>query len=213
MLADKSGACELVALIKYVIESKMKINIVGLIPLIENVISGESVLPGDIIKSYAGKSVEITNVDGEGRLILADSFDFSNTLKYIDYIIDLATLTGSGESYHSDTSVAIYTLNKELKNIIEEVSEEVGERVYFLPPWPEYINNVKSDKANVKNLYFDGHKGSGGAFMAAMFLSYFVPKHLHNKWAHFDIGHNYTGNLSNGTSTILMINLLKRLSK
>jgi leucyl aminopeptidase len=212
MLADKSGGCEVIALIKYVIESKMKINIVGLIPLVENVISGNSTLPGDIIKSYSGTTVEITNVDAEGRLILADAFGFSGILKEIDYVINLCTLTGHSETYHADTSAAIYSINKELKNIIEEISEEVGERVYFLPPWSEYVNNVKSERANVKNYYFDGHKGSGGAFMAAQFLSYFVPKRLQNKWVHFDITHSYTGSYSNGNTTILMINLLKRLS-
>jgi leucyl aminopeptidase len=79
-----------------------------------------------------------------------------------------------------------------------------------MSPWPEYVNVIKSDVANVKNLYFDGCKS--GAFTAAMFLSYFVPKNIIKTWVHFDITHSYTGNLSNGNTTILMINLLKRLS-
>lgn len=211
MKTDKVGGCTLISLIKYVIESGMKINIIGLVPLIENIISGNLVLPGDIIKSFNGKTVEITNSNAEGRAIMADAFGFSDTLKNIDYIFDMATLTSAAESYHCDTSAAIYTTNTELKNMMEDISQEVGERIYFLPPWPEYVDNVKSNVANVKNLYFEGCKNSG-AFMAAIFISYFVPKHLHDKWIHFDITHSVTGNLSNGTATILLLNLLKQLS-
>ena len=128
MKGDKTGGCTVVSLIKYIIESKMKINIIGLIPLINNVISGNSVLPGDIIKSYSGKTVEITNTDAEGRIIMADAFGFSETLKNIDYIIDLATLTGSAEEYHCDTSAVVYTTNSVLQDIIEKLGEEVGYR-------------------------------------------------------------------------------------
>ena len=212
MKSDKSGGTTVISLIKYVIESNMKINIVGLIPLIENVISGEGVLPGDIIKSYSSKTVEITDTNAEGRLLLADAFGFIEMLKGIDYVIDLATLTGAAESYHCDTSAVIYTTNKGLKNTVEEIGEEVGERIHSLPGWSEYVDVVKSNVANVKNLYYEGCKNNG-AFTAAMFLSYFVPKHLQNKWVHFDITHSYTGSYSNGNTTILMINLLKHLSK
>jgi leucyl aminopeptidase len=211
MKADKTGACTVVLLIKYIIESKMKLNIVGLIPLVENVISGNLALPGNIIKSYSGKSVEVTDIDAEGRLIIADALGFSDTLKNIDYVIDLATLTGGAGHYHCDISAVIYTINKELKNIVDEIGEEVGDRIYSLNGWPEYVDVIKSNVADVKNLYFHECPNSG-TFTAAMFLSYFVPKHLQNKWVHFDICHNFTKNLSNGNTTILMINLLKRLS-
>ena len=210
MKGDKSGGCSVIALIKYIIESKIKINIIGLIPLIENVISGNSVLPGDIIKSYSGKTVEITNTDAEGRIIMADAFGFSETLKNIDYIIDLATLTGSAEEYHCDTSAVVYTTNLDLQNIIEKLGEEVGDRIYSLPKWPEYVADIKSNVANVKNAYFKNCKKSG-AFMASMFLSYFVPEKLRDKWVHFDITHNF-GKYSNANTTILLINLLNRLA-
>jgi leucyl aminopeptidase len=200
-----------IALIKYIIESKMKINIIGLIPLINNVISGNSVLPGNIIKSYSGKTVEITNTDAEGRIIMADAFGFSETLKNVDYIIDLATLTGSAEEYHCDTSAAIYTTNLVLKDIIEKIGEEVGDRIYSLPSWPEYVADIKSNVANVKNSYYKNCKKSG-AFMASMFLSYFVPEKLRDKWVHFDITHSYD-KYSNANTTILLINLLIQLSR
>jgi leucyl aminopeptidase len=209
MKGDKTGGCTVIALIKYIIESKMKINIIGLIPLINNVISGNSVLPGNIIKSYSGKTVEITNTDAEGRIIMADAFGFSETLKNVDYIIDLATLTGSAKEYHCDTSAAIYTTNLVLKDIIEKIGEEVGDRIYSLPSWPEYVADIKSNVANVKNSYYKNCKKSG-AFMASMFLSYFVPENLRDKWVHFDITHS-CDKYSNANTTILLINLLKKL--
>lgn len=209
MKADKTGGCTVISLIKYIIESKLKINIIGLIPLIENVISGSSVLPGNIITSYSGKTVEITNTDAEGRIIMADAFSFSETLKNIDYIIDLATLTGSAEEYHCDTSAAIYTTNKSLQDIIEKIGEEVGDRIYSLPNWPEYVADIKSNVANVKNSYFKNCKKSG-AFMASMFLSYFVPIKLRDKWVHFDITNNYD-KYSNANTTILLINLITKI--
>jgi leucyl aminopeptidase len=211
MKTDKVGACTVLSLIKYIIDYRIKINVIGLMPLIQNVISGNLLLPGDIIKSYLGTTVEILNTDAEGRVIMADAFDYSSKLKNIDYIFDIATLTGAANKYHCDTTCAFFTVNKILKNYIEEISEEVGERVYQLPPHLEYMELTKSDVANVQN--YDSTKCSqSGAFMATMFLANFVPNKLIDKWLHIDINHNFTGNLSNGNTTILLINLLKRLS-
>lgn len=211
MKTDNLGSCTLVSLIKYVIESGMKINIIGLMPMIQNLISGNLVLPGDIVKSYSGKSVEILNSNAEGRLCLADAFDYSNTLDNIDYIFDISTLTGSASYFHCDTVCAFFTINKTIKNYIEEISETVGERVYQIPPWLEYMELTKSDVANVQNNDSTNCPKSG-TFMGALFIANFVPKKLIDKWIHVDVTHNYTGHLSNGNTTILLINLLKRLS-
>jgi leucyl aminopeptidase len=211
MKSDKTGGCTVISIIKYIIESNMKINIIGLLPIIDNSLSGNSINPGDIVKSYGNKTVEILNTDAEGRLIMADAFDYSNTLKNVDYIFDLATLTSSAEYYHCDVTAAILTLNTKLKNDIENISEHVGERVYFLPPWLEYMELSKSQIANVQNNNSSSCSKSG-AFMASMFLANFVPKNLIDKWVHFDITHIYTDHFSNGNCTILLINLLKNLS-
>jgi leucyl aminopeptidase len=209
MKSDKTGATTVISLIKYIIESKLNINIIGVIPLIENAISGSGLNPGDIIKSYSGKTVEILNTDAEGRIILADAFGYLEKIKNIDYLIDIATLTGS--SLHCHTSAVIYTTNKELKNKIEDLSEIVGERIIILPQWDEYIEYTKSNIADVKNLYFDDCEKSS-TFMATMFLSNFVPKYLRDKWIHLDISNSYTHHYSNGNSTILLINFIKSLS-
>ena len=211
MKSDKLGATTVISLIKYFVEiNETNINIIGLIPLIENAISGDVTYPGNIVKSYAGKTVEILNTDAEGRLILADALEYANKFKKIDYIIDIATLTGAAEHFHCDTTAAILTFNTDLKKMLEVLSEEVGERVYFLPAWPEYMELTESNVANVQNLDSDNCTMSG-SFMAGMFLMQFVPIHLREKWIHFDVTHSYTKHFSNGNSTILILNLLKRL--
>lgn len=211
MKSDKTGGCTTVSLIKYIKDSNMKLNVIGLLPVIENAISGNSLRPGDIVKSYGGTTVEILNTDAEGRYILADAFDYANTLKNIDYIIDLATLTGQAGYFHCDTSAAFLTFNDQLKKYIEIIGEKVGERIYALPSWPEYVELIKSNVANVQNNNSAACTKSG-TFMASMFILNFVPLKLRNKWIHFDITHGYTGHLSNGNSTILIINLLKKIS-
>lgn len=211
MKTDKAGGCTVIATIKYIMENNIKLNIVGLIPLVDNLISADMLKPGDIIKSYNGKSVEVLDVDAEGRLILADAFGFAETLPHVDYIINLCTLTGAAEHFHCDTSAIYLTFNKQLANVIEKLSECVGERVIALPPWKEYLELVDSNVADAKNLFFECKKAD--TFMAAMFLLKFVPKRLHDKWIHFDITHFYNGHVANGNITILLLNLLKEISE
>jgi leucyl aminopeptidase len=210
MKSDKTGATTVITLIKYIIESNINVNIIGVIPLIENAISGSGINPGDIIKSYSGKTVEILNTDAEGRIILADAFGYLEKIKNIDYLFDMATLTGSSSLFHCHTSAVVYTTNNDIKKKIEELSESVGERIFVLPQWDEYIEYTKSNIADVKNLYYDECEKSG-TFMATMFLSNFVPKYLLKKWIHLDITNSYTNHYSNGNSTILLMNLIKEL--
>lgn len=212
MKSDKTGGATVLALIRYACEAGIKLNIVGLIPLIENAVSGSAVRPGDIVRSYAGKTVEILDSDAEGRVIMADAFGYAGTLKGVDWIIDLVTLTGAAERFHCDTAAAFFTLNEKIAGTIKEIGESVGERVYQLPPWPEYVQYTKSDVADVKNIDM-GECSKSGSFMATMFLLNFVPLDLRGKWVHFDITHSYSGHLSNGNCTILVMNLLKRMSE
>lgn len=210
MKSDKTGGCTVVSLIKYASENNLNCNITGLIPLIENSVSGESLHPGDIVKSYKDKSVEILNVDAEGRIILADALELSGDFEP-DYLFDMATLTGAADLYHCDTSAVFFTMNKKLKTLIENIGETIGDRVIAMPSWPEYTDYTKSNVANVKNFDF-GNCNKSGTYMATMFLLNFVPPKLKNRWVHFDISNSYTGHFSNGNITILLINLLKYFS-
>jgi leucyl aminopeptidase len=211
MKSDKTGATTVISLLKYIMEAKLPINVVAITPLIENAISGSGLKPGDIVTSYSGKTVEILDTDAEGRIILADALGYLRNFKHIDYVFDLATLTGSAELYHCHTSAAVFTTSPELRRKMEHLSEVVGERIYMLPNWIEYTEYTKSDVADYKNLYFDECQKSG-AFMATMFLMNFVPDHLKGKWMHLDITHSYTNHYSNGNTTVLLMNLIESLA-
>lgn len=205
MKLDKTGGCTVVALMKYIAERNIGCNVVGLVPLIENSISGESLHPGDILKSYNKKSVEIVNTDAEGRIILANAIEYSEKFKP-DYIIDIATLTGSANMFHCDVSSVFYTLNEKLKEVLERIGENIGERVVAMPTWPEYQEYIKSDVANVKNL---GFECKASTYMAAMFLLKFVPEKLRGRWIHFDVCNVMTNGYVNGNTTLLLMNFLE----
>lgn len=208
MKLDKTGGCTVVALMKYIAERNIGYNVVGLVPLIENSVSGEALHPGDILKSYKKKSVEIVNTDAEGRIILANAIEYSEKFNP-DYIIDIATLTGSSGMFHCDVSSVFYTLNDKLKQLLERIGENIGERVVAMPTWPEYQEYVKSDVANVKNL---GYDCKASTYMAAMFLLKFVPERLQEKWIHFDVCNVITNGYVNGNTTLLLMNLIEYLN-
>lgn len=211
MKTDKYGACVVTSLLRYAADIDMKCNIIALIPLIENLNSGNVVHPGDIIKCYNNKTVEVLNTDAEGRLILADSLAYSeNYADKVDYILDFATLTGWTDFLHCDHSASYFTVNKHLHDLISNVGEEVGERTIGLPRWPEYKRYTASDVADYKNFDFTECAKPGG-FMASVFLYNFVPDKLKNKWVHFDISNSTTDHCCNGNCTLLGIQLLERL--
>ena len=209
MKSDKTGGCAVVSIIKYLASNDIKCNVVGLVPLIENMISDESIHPGNVIKSYNGKTVEILDTDAEGRLILADALGYCNNYK-LDYVFDMATLTGWTDYLHCDHSASFFTCNKHLCDLMCQIGEQIGERVIPLPMWPEYSIYTKSNIADFKNLQFSSCSKPGG-FMASMFLYNFVPDNLKKKWIHMDISNNYTGSYSNGNCVLLCLELILKL--
>lgn len=210
MKADKTGGTLVVGVIKCLAEKRAQCNVIGLIPLIQNAVSDDAIYPGDIVKCFNGKTIEITNTDAEGRLILADALSYVETYSNIDYLFDFATLTGWTDVLHCDHTASYFTTNKNLYDLIYAIGEETGERVIGLPRWPEYNMLTKSDVADYKNLDFEKCKSPGG-FMATMFLYNFVPDKLKNKWVHFDISNNFTGHYSNGNCVLLTLDLIKKL--
>jgi leucyl aminopeptidase len=208
MKTDKSGGCIVVGAMKYFVDNDIKCNIIGLLPIVENVVSEEVARPGDIIKSYSGKTVEITNTDAEGRLIMADAISYSAKYKP-DYIFDVATLTGWSGDVHADLSTVCYSRNEELAKTIVQLGDKVGERAWFLPPWDEYIEMTKSKVANVRNFSLDIKEG---AYLPAMFLLNFVPFELRDKFVHFDVCGNFKNDIAQGNCVALLIELLKEIS-
>lgn len=182
MKYDKSGGCSVLGLIRAVSQLKLPIHFLGLIPATENLPGGKAIKPGDVIKSFSGKTIEIVNTDAEGRLVLADALAYAK--KYSpQLIIDLATLTGACR-IALGTHASALMANKEskkFKELLTTAGEKTGERVWELPLWKEYSAHLKSDFADIKNV--GGREGA--AIIAAAFLSKFVEKGI--PWIHLDI--------------------------
>ena len=207
MKTDKSGGSVVVGIMKYFAENSIRCNIVGILPIVENLLSEDVSKPGDIIRSYSGKTVEITDTDAEGRLIMADAIAYSKKFNPT-YLFDLATLTGWSEAVHMDTNAVCYCRNMELASKVNKIGDSVGERVWFLPAWDEYMYYTKSPVANIRNYSPDIREG---AYLPSMFLLSFVPLELRDNYVHFDISNNYTNDLAKGNCVILMIELVKSL--
>jgi leucyl aminopeptidase len=210
MKADMSGAAVVAGTILAAIKSKLPININGIIPAAENMLSGTSMRPGDIVVTSSGKSIEVDNTDAEGRMILADALHYASRLNP-DVIIDLATLTGACVVALGEFVAGLFTKNEGLSNELFQLGLQTHERVWALPMWDEYHTLNKSDVADVKNV---GGKW-GGAITAAKFLENFVDKKI--SWAHLDIAgpamannyNNYSKKYMTGYGVRLLFEYLK----
>lgn len=179
MKTDMSGGAAVMAVIMAAAELKLPINIVGLVPATENMPSGSALKPGDILKSYSGKTIEVLNTDAEGRLILADALAYA--LKYKpSAMIDIATLTGACVVALGDDVIGMLGTDEKLKKEIYQAAQKTGELVWELPLWENYSELIKSDIADYKN---SGGRVAG-AITAAAFLGKFVGD---IPWVHLDI--------------------------
>ncbi len=180
MKYDKSGAIAVVATMGLVAELKLKLHVVGLAPSVENNVANDPQRPGDIIRMYNKKTVEVMNTDAEGRLILADALSYCEKYKPTA-IIDAATLTGMCHHTFGDKTCGILGTDQKLIDAIRNAGEKVGERCWQLPLWEEYGEAVKSHHSDLKNV----GDGYAGTITAAMFLKEFVP--AKTPWVHLDI--------------------------
>jgi len=158
---------------------QLPLNIIGLIPATENMPSGTAYKPGDILKSYSGKTIEVINTDAEGRLILADALSYASKYKPTA-IIDVATLTGACIIALGDDVIGMLGTDDKLKSEINRAAKATGELVWELPLWESYSELIKSDIADYKN---SGGRAAG-TITAAAFLSKFVGDF---PWVHLDI--------------------------
>ena len=179
MKFDKTGGIAVLATIRALAELKLPLRVLGVIPAAENLPSGSSYRPGDIITTYSGKTVEILNTDAEGRMILCDGLAYAAERK-CDVIIDIATLTGACVVALGSYKAGLMSNDDDLVARLQRAAEESGESVWRLPTGDEYAEEMKSKIADLKNA------GSrwGGACTAASFLQQFVGA---AKWAHLDI--------------------------
>ena len=180
MKADMSGAAVVAGTILAAAIEKIPVSLIGIISAAENMPSGKSMRPGDIVKTSSGKTIEVDNTDAEGRIILADALDFASKLNPA-VIIDLATLTGACVVALGENTAGLFTKNDKLSAKCFNLGVKTYERVWAMPMWDEYNQLIKSDVADVKNV---GGRW-GGAISAAKFLEKFVDKDI--PWAHIDI--------------------------
>ncbi|HEX6293744.1 MAG TPA: leucyl aminopeptidase [Nitrososphaeraceae archaeon] len=180
MKFDKCGGVNVIAIMKSLPLLKIKNNVIGIIPAAENMPSNSSYRPSDIINMYNGKSVEILNTDAEGRLILADALTFGIKQYNPKLIIDMATLTGACIIALGTNVAGIIGNNEKLIRKIIDTSKITDEKLWELPLFEEYHDQIKSKNADIKNI---GGRAAG-AITAAAFLSNFVEN---TPWVHLDI--------------------------
>lgn len=192
MKFDMLGAATVLGTIRAAAGLGVKKNIIGLVPSCENMPSGSSYRPDDILVAMNGKSIEIRNTDAEGRLILADALSYA-TMRYTPKeVIDFATLTGACVVALGGERSGLFSPKDKMAENILETSKNIGENLWRLPLGEEYSEDMKSDVADYKNL---GSTRYGGASTAAAFLEFFTldPKKgtVMYPWAHIDLSSSY----------------------
>lgn len=181
MKHDMAGAAAVLATMELVAAMQPRVNVIAVVPFVENMPSGSALKPGDIITFCNGMTAEIKNTDAEGRLILADALAYSVKEYHPDLIIDLATLTGACLYALGRFFAGLMTQHYEAGNLIIEAGNRSGDKVWVLPLHTDYKSAIKSTVADVANL---GSPSYAGMISAAWFLQHFVQD---TPWVHLDI--------------------------
>jgi leucyl aminopeptidase len=214
MKYDMCGAATVMGVMRAVADLDLPIKVVGLIPAVENLPSGTATKPGDVLTMSNGKTVEVDNTDAEGRLILADALHYAARFNP-DIVIDYATLTGACVVALGHEAAGAMGNDPGVIETLRKIGETVGERVWPMPLYDEYMSYIKSEWADMKNA------GSrwGGAVTAGSFLKQFVPENV--SWVHLDVAgvaynereHNGLPMGATGFGVVLTANYLQDLLK
>ncbi|MCH2548006.1 MAG: leucyl aminopeptidase [Alphaproteobacteria bacterium] len=178
---DMGGSATTAGLMKALAARKAKVNVVGVVGLVENMPDGNAQRPGDVVTSMSGQTIEVINTDAEGRLVLADALWYTQDRFKPQCIVDLATLTGAILIGLGDNRAGLFSNNDKLAKQLFDTGEAENERVWRFPIGDEYESHIKSDIADMKNV---GKSRLAGSISAAQFLSRFVND---VPWAHLDI--------------------------
>jgi leucyl aminopeptidase len=178
---DMAGAATVIGLMKALALRKAKVDVVGVVGLVENMPSGNAQRPGDVVKSMSGQTVEVINTDAEGRLVLADALWYTQQRFKPRFMVDLATLTGAIIVALGHHQAGMFANDDKLADRLRSAGEAVNERLWRMPLGPEYDKQLTSQIADMKNIS-DG--GGAGSITAAQFLQRFVND---VPWAHLDI--------------------------
>ena len=210
MTYDMAGSATVVGLMKNLAIRKAKINAVGVVGLVENMPGGNAQRPGDIVKSYSGKTIEILNTDAEGRLVLADALTFTEKKFKPEFMVDLATLTGAIIIALGSEYAGLFSNNDKLSKQLLDVGEKVEEKLWRMPLHKNFDKLINSKNADMQNI---NYVGGAGSTTAAQFLQRFILNKT--PWAHLDIAgmafSKYGGALNSGGATGFGVRLLNQL--
>jgi leucyl aminopeptidase len=181
MKTDMAGGAAVIATLQALPALGLPVRVVGLVPAAENMPSGTAARPGDVIRHYGGRTVEVLNTDAEGRLVLADALAYGVRELDPDYVVDLATLTGAIGIALGKRTAGLFANDERLAAALLRAAEQAGERVWRMPLVDDYRRDLDSPVADLKNI---GGKFGGGSITAALFLREFVDG---KRWAHLDI--------------------------
>lgn len=182
MKGDMTGAAVVIGAIMSMALRKIDANIVGVIGVVENMLSGSAQKPGDVVISMSGTSIEVDNTDAEGRLVLADALWYTQEKFQPDVVIDFATLTGAIQIALGHEFAGLFSNSEILSTKLIQASKNVGEKLWELPLHESYEEDLKSQIADIINT---GAGRGAGSITAALFLKHFVKETT--KWAHIDI--------------------------
>ena len=210
MTYDMAGSAAVVGLMKTLALRKSKVNAVGVVGLVENMISGRAQRPGDIVKSFSGKTIEVLNTDAEGRLVLADALTYTEKKYKPKFIIDLATLTGAIIVSLGSEYAGLFSNDDKLSKQIISAGEKVEEKLWRMPLHKNYDKLINSKNADMQNI---NYVGGAGSTTAAQFLQRFILNKT--PWAHLDIAgmalSKYGGSLNSAGATGFGVRLLNQL--
>ncbi len=184
MNTDMAGAAAVLGTIKAAAELGLKKNLLGVMPLCENMISGKAQHPGDIVRAYNAKTIQIGNTDAEGRLILADALAYTEDKYHPEIMMDIATLTGACVVALGYYVMGAVSKDEALLAELKEAGEKSGDRVWPLPFFEEYQDWMDGSITDLNNITMKGKGYEAGAITAGVFLSKFVEK---SRWVHLDI--------------------------
>jgi leucyl aminopeptidase len=210
MTYDMAGSATVVGLMKNLALRKAKINAVGVVGLVENMPGGNAQRPGDIVKSYSGKTIEVLNTDAEGRLVLADALTFTEKRFKPKFIVDLATLTGAIIVSLGSEYAGLFSNDEKLSKQLLSAGEKVDEKLWRMPLHKNFDKLIDSKNADMQNI---NYVGGAGSTTAAQFLQRFILNKT--PWAHLDIAgmafSKYGGALNSGGATGYGVRLLNKL--
>lgn len=181
MKSDMSGAASAISAVLSLAKSGAPVNVIGVAALSENMPGGNAQRPGDVVRSMSGKTIEVLNTDAEGRLVLADANEYVAT-KQPGAIVNIATLTGSIVQALNDEYAGLFSRDDKLAASLLAAGSTTGEELWRMPLHKNYLDDMKSDIADIKNVVEGGGPGAG---LGATFIGFFVDEKM--PWAHLDI--------------------------